>query len=258
MTMLRNLVINTIGSRQLLVNFVATLLLLPSQPTLAQTKQKTFSSAGQASRALYDAVRNGNDQTVQAILGSPELASSGDEAEDKLEREQFAEKYQEMHRLVREPDGSAVLYIGAENWPFPVPLVATDGKWSFDSDAGSQEVRAREVGENEADAIEVCHTITGSDVAKTDTNDTAAEFARRIVKSPPVTREVFRGYYFRVSKARPGETAVVAYPTDYRASGVMTFVVSGGTVYERDLGPQTPAIAQSVRGKLTGEWSQVQ
>ena len=47
-----------------------------------------------------------------------------------------AKKYQEMHRLVREPDGSTVLYIGAENWPFPIPLVSKNGAWYFDSKTG--------------------------------------------------------------------------------------------------------------------------
>ena len=67
-----------------------------------------------------------------------------------LERERFARKYEEMHRLVREPDESMALYIGAENWPFAIPLIEADGKWRFDSDSGAQEVLAREVGENES------------------------------------------------------------------------------------------------------------
>ncbi len=58
---------------------------------------------------------------MEAILGAgKEVTSSSDEVEHKLEREQFSQKYQEMHRLVREADGSTVLYIGAENWPFPM------------------------------------------------------------------------------------------------------------------------------------------
>src|SRR5579864_7353338 len=78
------------------------------------------------------------------------FSSAGDEIEDKLEREQFSQKYQEMHRLVREADGNTVLYIGAENWPFPIPLVSTNGAWHFDSDAGKSEILFRTIGENEA------------------------------------------------------------------------------------------------------------
>jgi hypothetical protein len=117
-------------ARRLIVNVVAWLITAKAQPTLAQTQQKTFASAEQASQQLYEAVRSKDDQAVQAILGAaPELTSTGNDEEDKLERERFAQKYQEMHRLVREADGSMVLYVGAENWPFPIPLVATNGKW---------------------------------------------------------------------------------------------------------------------------------
>jgi hypothetical protein len=56
------------------------------------------------------------------ILGAgTELVSSDDNAQDTLDRERFVQKYQEMHRLVRDPGGVAVLHVGAENWPFPIP-----------------------------------------------------------------------------------------------------------------------------------------
>ena len=85
--------------------------------------------------------------------GRKEVTSSSDDVEDKLEREQFSRKYQEMHRLVQEPDGSTLLYIGAENWPFPIPLVSKNGAWHFDSETGTQEIKFRRIGENEATAI---------------------------------------------------------------------------------------------------------
>ena len=113
--------------------------------TFAQQSQpKSFASASQAAQALYDGVKNNDDTAVQAILGAgPQVTSSGDEAIDKLEREQFAQKYQVMHRLVREPDGYTVLFIGAENWPFPIPLIGSNSKWRFDPDAGAGEIAAR-------------------------------------------------------------------------------------------------------------------
>src|SRR6201997_91407 len=118
---------------------------------------KTFSSPGEASNALFQAVKNEDEQALEAILGAgKEVTSSSDEIEDKLERERFGQKYREMHRLVREPDGSTVLYIGAENWPFPIPLVSKNGAWYFDSETGKQEILFRRVGENEATAIEAC------------------------------------------------------------------------------------------------------
>src|SRR5438128_58410 len=153
-----NLLRSEINLRAVLVNLAASLILTAAQPSLAQAQQEAFASPEQASKALYEAARNKDDKAVQGILR--ELASTTDQDQDKLERERFAQKYQEMHRLVREPDGSTMLYIGEENWPFPVPLVANNGKWHFDSDAGSQEIRAREIGENESTAIEVCRAMT--------------------------------------------------------------------------------------------------
>src|SRR5229473_7077886 len=132
-----------------------------SQMSLAQKSgPETFSSPGKATSALFQAVQNGDEEAVERILGAgKEVTSSNDEIEDKLERERFSQKYQEMHRLVREPDGSTVLYIGAENWPFPIPLVSKNGVWYFDSDTGVQEILFRTIGENETAAIQVCHVL---------------------------------------------------------------------------------------------------
>src|SRR3984957_12882165 len=121
---------------------------------------KTFSSPAEASSALFQAAQKQDEPALEAILGAgKEVTSSSDDLEDKLERERFSQKYQEMHRLVREPDGSTVLYIGAENWPFPIPLVSKDGAWYFDSQTGMQEIKFRRVGENESTAIEVCNAF---------------------------------------------------------------------------------------------------
>jgi hypothetical protein len=136
---------------------VILLLLLLSYSQLSFAQQptaKTFASPGEASVALYQAVKNDDEQAVQAILGAgKEVTSSSDEIEDKLERENFVQKYQQMHRLVREPDKTIVLYVGAENWPFPIPLVARNGRWQFDADAGRNEVLFRRIGQNEAMTI---------------------------------------------------------------------------------------------------------
>ena len=96
-----------------------------AEQSFAQEPQpKAFSSPAEASNALFQAAQREDEQALEAILGAgKEVTSSSNEVEDKLEREQFSQKYQEMHRLVREDDGSTVLYIGAENWPFPIPLV---------------------------------------------------------------------------------------------------------------------------------------
>src|ERR1700732_4655064 len=159
-----------------------------SDLSLAQKSgPEAFSSPGKASSALFQAVQNGDEEALERILGADKgVTSSNDEIEDKLERERFSQKYQEMHRLVQEPDGSTVLYIGAENWPFPIPLVSKNGAWYFDSDTGKQEILFRTVGENETTALQVCHALAQrKQRGETETiaADPVIEYAQSLVSS---------------------------------------------------------------------------
>lgn len=154
-----------------------------AQPAAPQHGQETFPSAEAASSALYSAVQDNDERTVMKILGGgKELVSADDVVLDKLEREQFVQKYREMHRLVAEPDGTTLLYIGAENWPFPIPLVSVNGAWRFHSETGAMEVLFRRIGENELTAIEACHAlVTAEQQYKTESGDhSAGQYAQRI------------------------------------------------------------------------------
>src|SRR5258708_8065440 len=64
-----------------------------------------------------------------------------------------------MHRFVTEPDGTVTLVIGAENWPFPIPLVNHHGTWYFDTDAGKDEIVFRRIGKNELAAMDACREL---------------------------------------------------------------------------------------------------
>ena len=109
----------------------------------AKFKQATFMSAEEASHALFLAVRNHDERAVTEILQEGNFPVSADEElQNRLDRERFVQKYEEMHRWVRTAHGGMVLYIGAENWPFPIPLVSRNGVWRFDSDAGTNEIRS--------------------------------------------------------------------------------------------------------------------
>jgi hypothetical protein len=224
-------------------------LLLAGSVQLSQARpssQTTFPSAEEASRALLAAVQRHDDRAVTQILGAgASSVSSGDKAQDSLEREQFVQKYQEMHRLVQEPGGAMALYIGAENWPFPIPLVGRDGAWRFDADGGANEIRFRRIGENEVTAIGICHALFAAETHPgTDTE--ADGMVKTVLPDVQQTNKpaLFHGYYFRVlSKSSSGFTAI-AYPAQYRSSGVVTFVVNqNDVVYEKDLGPKTAAVA---------------
>jgi hypothetical protein len=228
-----------------------------------ESQPRTFSSPGEASDALFQAAQKEDEPALEAILGAgTEVTSSGDEEEDKLEREQFSGKYQEMHRLVREPDGTTVLYIGAENWPFPIPLVSRNGEWYFDSDRGKQEIVFRRIGGNEASAIETCHALVLAKrgVATTTGDDPVTQYAQTILATDSTedASRPFDGYYFRMvtGKSKTGAGyAFIAYPAEYRSSGVLTFVVtSEDVVYEKDLGPNTEKLAKTITAKAISGW----
>src|SRR5438094_6161598 len=123
--------------------------------------QKTFSSPDEASRALIRAVQAGNEEDLLEIFGpdGKEIISSGDKVEDKKSRDAFAEKYQRMNRLVDEPDGTVRLYVGAENWPMPIPLVNRKNAWYFDTSAGKEEILLRRIGRNEMAAMRICQEL---------------------------------------------------------------------------------------------------
>jgi len=228
----------------------------PTTSTQAEPAgQPTYASAEEAAGALFQATQSGSEEAVRRVLGSDdELVSSGDSATDKQDRERFVQKYQEMHRLARQPDGTTVLYIGAENWPFPVPLVARNGAWRFDADAGATEVLFRRIGENEIAAINMCHLLAAAqgqpDTSKEPAPPPAGSLINTLLSGAPEANKAvpFQGYDFRVlSRSRDGFTAI-AYPAIYRSSGVMTFVVNqSNVVYEKDLGASGTRAAQTTR-----------
>jgi hypothetical protein len=223
-----------------------------------QSDQATFTSAEEASSALFRAVQSHDERAVTEILqegNSP--ASTDEQLQARLDRERFVQKYQEMHRLVRKADGGMVLYIGAENWPFPTPLVSRNGAWHFDSDAGVDEIRYRRIGENELAAIALCQTLVAqSRPGKTDATDeiTAAVLVAAKSGNRPVA---FHGYYFRSVAGSGNRFATIAYPAKYRSSGVMTFIVDpDGGAYEKDLGPNTAKIAGTMSGyRIDRTWA---
>lgn len=127
-----------------------------------QSNEKTFASPGDAVLALYNAAKAGNSQAADAIFGSGanEILHTGDEVADKNMVENFVKHYDQMHRVVLEPDGTATLYIGSQNWPFPIPIVkSANGSWYFDTETGKKEILYRRVGRNENDAIDVLLTL---------------------------------------------------------------------------------------------------
>jgi hypothetical protein len=265
-----------------------------------QQGQKTFSSPEVAVSALVTALQGSDEQAMLDVLGpdGKQIVSSGDEVEDKENRANFVQRYQEMHRLVKEPDGTVMLYIGAKNWPTPIPLVNNGSAWYFDTEAGKKEVLYRRVGRNELSAIRICEELVAAqkEYYSTQHNEYAqkifsdagqhnglywkaaddqpqspigplvasavAEGYKKSEGGPPTP---YRGYYFQIltrqGKNGPGGAksyivsgkmtegfAFVAYPAEYRSSGVMTFLVNDdGVVYQKDLGKKTEVLAKAMK-----------
>ena len=153
------------GNLQKLAAMAVLLTGLFAVPSRAQQAgQKTFASPEEASKALFAAAKSNDEKALLDLLGSDgkEIISSGDAAEDAESRAEFVKRYEEMSRLVKEPDGSVSLYIGAHNWPCPIPLLNKGNIWYFDSATGRREIMFRRIGRNEISAIHVCRELAAA------------------------------------------------------------------------------------------------
>lgn len=252
---------------------------------------KSFSSPGDAAAAIYAAARRNDDAEMLAILGpdAKDIVVWGEDTNERQQqRAQFAQKYEQMHRLMREPDNTVALYVGAENWPLPIPIVEYKGAWYFDAALGKQEIRYRRIGRNEVEALEVCHALADAEkeyyanahaytakfISTSDAHDglywksmsdagkspIGPYLAHAGVEPDGRTAEPFHGYYYRILLQGSDAFAIVAYPALYSSSGVMTFILnSDGTAYENDLGDKTAMVAKQISSALpNGSWKKVE
>jgi hypothetical protein len=272
----------------------------PARTLAQQPGQKTFSSAEDACKALIAAMQNNDEKAEIEVLGpdAKQIVSSGDDVEDAENRANIVKRYQQMHRLMKEPDGTTTLYIGPENWPAPIPIVNKGGSWYFDTEMGKMEILYRRVGRNEISTIRVCQELVAAQ--KEYYSAQHNEYAQKIFSDegqhnglywkasasetqspigPLVASAVaegynkgnggpptpYRGYYYHIlmrqGKNAPGGAksyvvdgkmtqgfAFIAYPAEYRSSGVMTFIVGAdGVVYQKDLGKKTDVIAKAMK-----------
>ena len=120
---------------------------------------RTFDSAEAAAQALMAAAEKDDVAGLAALFGpaSRDVLTSGDAEQDRKERAEFARLSRDKHQL--EPDemnaAVTILSVGSEDWPFPIPIIRSKGKWSFDASQGAVEIWARRIGANELDAIEI-------------------------------------------------------------------------------------------------------
>jgi len=164
---------------------------LPSglRAATAEIVQTTFASPEDAVAAMLGALRDGALSNVKKIVGpgSDAWLLSGDEVADRAAAERFVAAYDARHRIRSEGASRAVLTVGVDDWPMPVPVVKAGARWSFDAAAGREEVLARRIGRNELDTIQVLKAMADAQVeyARTDGAGTGQlAYAQKFASSP--------------------------------------------------------------------------
>lgn len=167
----------------------------PPVPTPAQTQpapaqgQPVFDSDEEALNAMLTAVKAQDHEKVHLLLGPAwkELVS-GDKVEDAKAFKDFAQRAAERTRLQKQDDTTSIVYVGNDDWPFPIPIAKTpDGKWFFDTEAGKTEILTRRIGENELDTIDVCREYVEAQreyVSKDRDGSGVLKYAQRILSTP--------------------------------------------------------------------------
>jgi hypothetical protein len=163
--------------------------LVAPMPDLPAKGQETFFSAHAAVDALVSALKQNDNDALAKMLGpdAQKLLSSGDATEDERNRQQFLEKYGQMHRMVTEENGLTTLFVGAENWPTPLPLAHRGHLWYFDTPAGEKEVLYRRIGENELTVIKVCDELVAAEKeydAQPRDGSSVRQYAQRVLSAP--------------------------------------------------------------------------
>ncbi len=157
------------------------------EPALAAAR--SFTMPDQAVKTLLEAARSGDPGQIAVLFGArgAELFSSGDEIEDKNDREAFAAMAEEKTRLDQAEAGRAILHVGQQDWPFPIPIVKSDEGWRFDAEQGREEILNRRIGQNELGTLGTLNGYVEAqfEYANVDRNgDGVAEYAQKLRSEP--------------------------------------------------------------------------
>jgi DUF2950 family protein len=282
-----------------LLSLVAATQMRAQTTTGASVKPKAFSTAQLAADALIEAAEKYDEAALGEIFGADDwdIIHTGEAPRDKELANAFAAQARaKMNVEINAKKNRAILIVGIEDWPFPLPIVKDGGGWHFDARAGREELLLRRVGRNELDAIQVCRGYVEAqhEYALSKKEGGVNQYAQRIISTDgqqdglawqtadgtwagPVgekaaqaiakgysRNEPYHGYFFKVLKgqgpAAPlgqldylvkgvmiGGFALIASPAQYRNTGVKSFMVSqDGVVYEKDMGPKTLELFQTI------------
>ncbi len=148
--------LNLFSQRTWFVALVLGLLALAAPARTLAADQQKFNSTEDAISALTTAAKTHDTNSFHAIFGvtSHELASP-DAVQASADYKIFAQRLAENIQLVTNADDNVTLQLGADGWPFPIPLVRQNGQWFFDTAAGKEEILNRRIGMDELGAIAV-------------------------------------------------------------------------------------------------------
>lgn len=220
--------------------------------------QQWYTSPENAARALITAATDYNVPALLQIFGpaGKDFVSSADPVRDKNAALAFAAKAQEKHKVSIDPKNGAhaILTVGKDDWPFPVPIVAKGGKWYFDSPGGRREILLRRIGANELDAIKICRGFVEAEreyASEIHDDSGVNQYAQKLISTPgkhdglywenpdgsaggPISKAVaqaiqegystdnrsgYHGYYFKVLRGQ-GPAAPLG-KLDYEIEGAM-------------------------------------
>ena len=173
-------------------------------PANAPEPQRSFASAEDAAKAFVAALRDNKKADLRAMLGpeADRVINSGDWYGDQELHQHFVALYEEKHTIDEKVPGRAELNVGPNDWPLPIPLVESNGRWMFDTNAGAQTIVDRRIGRNELSAI---RTLLACADAQHDYFERAKQvngsgvYAARLVSTPGATTACTG----RLPRARP-------------------------------------------------------
>jgi hypothetical protein len=223
----------------------------------ATPPERQFATPEEAAAALVAAAEQFNVSELKAILGpdGEVLVSSADTVADRNHAKAFAAEAHVQQRLEFDSaKTSAIISVGAEDWPMPIPIIKQGGKWYFDAPAGKEEILRRRIGQDELDAITVCRGFVEAQREYARTRHDGAlvnQYAQRVISTPgkqdglswraadgtwqgPVGEEIagfigegysdksqpFHGYFFKVLKGQGPDAPL----------GAMDFMVEGAMI----------------------------
>jgi len=223
--------------------------------------QQTFASAEEAAEALGAAYKRGDSKSVAKILGDKglQLVSSGDPVIDRYERSWFLSLFKEAHEVVPESETRAVLQLGKDEYPYPIPIVKERDKWRFDPDEGHEDLLSRRISKAELSALNLmvaCVDAQREYYRQDHDGDGVFEYARKF-RSSPGQHDGLYGERKQGEAPSPVGALVEAFLKEgYRPAKEGQLAVYRGYFYKMlaAQGARAPGGARDyiVNGKMTG------